>query len=208
VNPLTLGYAAVGGVAVFAAAVVALHVAQPALDPRTEAVSYYVHGRAGALLTVGLLSWGVASLALVLGLAKTLAGPRAVAGRWLLGVWGAGVLLGGIFPADPAGQWDKPPSLAGMIHGQAAMIAFLVFPIGALLLARTFRADARWSADATLYHRLAVASALSLALFFASLVPVFIRPGPPILLGLTERVLLAVYSAWIAVVGMGIARRA
>jgi hypothetical protein len=29
----------------------------------------------------------------------------------------------------------------------------------------------------------------------------FVRPGPPILLGLSERMLLATYSAWLLVAG-------
>ncbi len=37
---------------------------------------------------------------------------------------------------------------------------------------------------------------------FASLVPVFVRPGPPVLLGLSERILLAVYVVWLAAVAI------
>jgi len=52
-----------------------------------------------------------------------------------------------------------------------------------------------------------VTAAASYALFVASLAPVFVRPGPPILLGLTERVLLLVYAAWISTVGVGAIRQ-
>ena len=50
----------------------------------------------------------------------------------------------------------------------------------------------------------AVASVVSLFAFMASLVPVFVRPGPPVLLGLTERILLAVYVAWLGIVSVGL----
>ena len=43
-------------------------------------------------------------------------------------------------------------------------------------------------------------------MFMASLAPVFVRPGPPVLLGLSERVLLATYAAWLVAVGIGIVR--
>jgi hypothetical protein len=49
---------------------------------------------------------------------------------------------------------------------------------------------------------LAVAAAISLIAFIASLMPVFIRPGPPVLLGLSERVLMAIYAAWLTLVAV------
>jgi hypothetical protein len=45
-----------------------------------------------------------------------------------------------------------------------------------------------------------------LLLFAAALAPVFVRPGPPILLGLAERLLLASYAAWLAAAALGLIR--
>lgn len=193
-------YVALGGVTIFVLTVVALHFLQPGLSPVEEAISYYVHGSHGWLLTAGLVALGVGSLSLVAGLVDSVKGPGARIGRWSLGVWGVGVLLGGVFRADPPGQWSEPPSVAGMIHGNAALLAFLAFPVAALSLARSFRQDERWRSPGTVLLGLAVASAISLIAFMASLIPVFLRPGPPILLGLTERVLVAIYSAWLMAV--------
>jgi hypothetical protein len=50
---------------------------------------------------------------------------------------------------------------------------------------------------------LALTASLSFVLFLASLAPVFIRPGPPILLGVSERLLLVVYAAWLVAVSVG-----
>ena len=127
------------GLAVFALTTAALHVLQPALSPLDEAVSYYVHGRFGWLLTIGLIALGTVSLALTVALVRTTGGPGARPGRWFLGIWSVGAVLGGVFPTDPAGNWNAPPSVAGMIHGGAAMLALLAFPIGALFLSRSFR---------------------------------------------------------------------
>jgi hypothetical protein len=192
------------GLTVFLAATAALHGLQPSLSPRDEAVSYYVHGAGGGLLTAGLLALGLASVALVGALRDTVEGPGARLGRGLLGIWSVGVVLGAIFPADPPGRWTGPPSLAGIIHGNAALAAFVALPVGALCLARSFRRDPRWAPSARLLRALAVACAVSLPLFFASLVPVFVRPGPPVLLGLSERVLLALYVAWLASVALAL----
>ena len=192
------------GLAIFVVAVVALHVVQPALSPNNDAVSYYVHGNHGWLLTIGLIALGIASLALTVVLGSATSGSGARPGRWFLGIWSVGVLLGGVFPADPAGNWNAPASLPGMIHGNAAMVAFLALPVAALFLARSFRHDPAWKESARLLSVLAVATAVSLVVFYASLLPVFIRPGPPILLGLSERILLGIYVAWLAAVAINL----
>ena len=198
------GLGGAAGVAVFAVSVLLLHVLQPELSPRDEAVSYYVHGASGWLLTVGLLALGIGSLFLVGGLIRGVRGSGATSGRWLVATWAVCVLLGGAFRADPPGHWSEPPSVSGMIHGSAAMIAFLALPAASLCLTRSFRRDSRWVTRARVLRVLAFAALISLALFAGSLLPVFVRPGPPILLGLTERVLLAVYACWLATVGLGL----
>jgi uncharacterized protein DUF998 len=193
------GLAVPAGVLIFMLAIAALHVLQPHLDPLEVAVSYYVHGSHGWLLTLGLVALGLASLALVVSLRG---GGRATrASRWLLGVWGLGVLLGAAFRADPPGHWNEPPSVAGMVHGNAAIAAFLALPIAAITLAKSLPPDSGGGSRRSVLRRLAIATALSLALFVLSLAPVFLRPGPPVLLGLSERVLLAVYSVWLIVAG-------
>lgn len=114
------------------------------------------------------------------------------------------MLLGGFFRADPPGHWNEPPSLAGIVHGNAALLAFAAFPVAALLLGRSFCRDRRWLPSAAVLSLLALAAAISLIAFMASLMPVFIRPGPPILLGLSERMLIVIYVAWLTLVAVTI----
>jgi hypothetical protein len=180
-------FAPLAGLACFAAGVLALHLLQPRVNPLTEAVSYYVHGRGGGLLIAGLLALGTGSLML---LAGPLGGGSRTA-RVFLAIWGAGAVIGGIFPADPPGNWDKPPSTAGMIHAGSAMIAFLALPVAAMLLRKPLGALVPAAGP------LAAAASISLLVFFASLAPAIVTSGPPWMLGLTERVLLAIYVAWL-----------
>jgi hypothetical protein len=169
-------------------------------------MSYYVHGAHGWLLTVALLSIGVSSLALTAGVATLIHGKLARLGLCLLAVWSIGTILGGTFPADPPGNWDTPPTVAGAIHGIAAIVALTAFPPAAVLISRGVR-RARISRMDCLLTALAAASVVSFIAFFGSLVPVFLRPGPPVLLGLTERILLAVYAAWLGVAAVGLLSR-
>jgi hypothetical protein len=199
-----LAYASLLGNGCFTIAVLALHLLQPERSPLNEAVSFYVHGAHGWLVTVGLVTWSLGSLALLVGLALTFRGRISSAGLWGLAVWCLGGLLGAVFPADPPGHWDQPPSVSGLIHGNAAMVAFLSLPVAALLLARPLRREPVWRPVAGASSVLALATMVSLVAFFMSLVPVFVSPGPPKLLGLTERILLSVYVVWLGVAGIGL----
>jgi Protein of unknown function (DUF998) len=199
-------FLSLAGLACFIVAIFALHWLQPGLRPLDEAISYYVHGTQGWLLTFGLLSLGLGSLALIAGLRSRPGGVVSRVGTWCLGLWSLGAVLGAIFAADPSGQWDKPPSLSGSIHGLAAMVALLIFPVGTLFWSRRLVSDPSWASLSGVVRVFAVASLLSLIAFMCSLVPVFIRPGPPVLLGLTERILFAVYVCWLAIVAVGLLR--
>ena len=195
---------AILGSAWFVVSAILLHFLQPALSPLIDAVSYYVHGRSGWLLTSGLLLLGVASVAVLVGVVRPGRRLGQGAGWWALAVWCLGVILGGVFPADPSGNWDKPPSISGLIHGTAAMVAFVAFPIAAIQLGRRFREDHSGPRGGRMAGWLGVAAVASLLAFFVSLAPVFVTNGPPKLLGLTERILLAIYTAWLVVAALGL----
>jgi hypothetical membrane protein len=184
------------GIACFIMAVLALHLLQPQLSPVNEAMSYYVHGPQGWLISFALVALGVGSLALTVSIALEAVGASARFGVLMVGVWGVGAVLGGVFAADPPGQWHKPPSVAGAIHGIAALIALTALPIGAVSLSYgsfVSTADDRSRAAAVF----ATATAVAYIAFMVSLLPVMIRPGPPVLLGFTQRILFVAYLAWL-----------
>jgi hypothetical protein len=148
------------------------------------------------------MALGAGSLAMALAL--VLAGSASRVGIALLVVWSVGAVVGGIFSADPPGNWDQPPSIAGATHGVAAMIALASFPVACVALSRGMRRDDRWQMFSRVLGTLAAIVVLSFIAFVASLAPVFARPGPPIWFGLTERISLVAYIAWLAVVAMGL----
>jgi len=192
------------GITIFTASILALHAIQPTLSPMDEAMSYYVHGRHGWLTTLGLIALGVGSTAISAGLAMQR--MRSFWGILLLATWSVGALLGGVFSADPPGNWEQPPTVAGAIHGIAAMIALAAFPAAAVVLVSGFGRDPQSFPLHRTLKALTVAVVLSYVVFMASLVPVFVRPGPPVLLGLTERILFVAYIAWLVVVAVGLLR--
>jgi hypothetical membrane protein len=172
-----------------------MHVIQPELSPIDDAVSYYMNGRLGWVLGAGLIFAGAGSLSVAYALHLRFGSSVSRWGLALLAIWGIGATIGGIFPPDPRGHWNEPPSLSGVIHGSAAMAALLAFPPAALLLSK---GDRRLKTLARL-------SLLALAVFFVCLAPVF-RNHAPYGLGLAERIMLALYAAWIGRTGIRVAR--
>jgi hypothetical protein len=118
-------------------------------------------------------------------------------------VWSAGVLVTGIFSADP---WNKPPSAAGLIHENAANVSFVALPIAALLLSHGLGRTPEWRRTAGVLRLFAIVILISLIVFFASLLPIFDSLPPPIFFGLTERLILAAYAAWLCAAAIGLRR--
>lgn len=199
-----LAWAAVAATGVTAAAIAAADVLNPRYSPVSEVVSRYVNGTAGWLVTVAILSMGAGSAVLVALLGRL--GVRR--GRWALAAWAAGVLVAGVFPADPPGRWSRP-SAADLVHGTAAWLAFAVFPVAAVLL--TGPLSAWWRAGRTGLVWSAAASVLTTVVLAVFMVDVMDGPslgagGAPTLLGLVERFAIAANLAWLALAGVAVAR--
>ncbi len=180
----------------FAVTSAGVHFAQPSVDPIDVALSYYMNGRLGWLLAAGLVALGAGSLLLVAATyGKFGSGsPR----QWLvlLATWGLGCVLCGLFPPDAFGEWNRPLSLSGEVHGIAAMVAFVAFPIAAVCLSKLY--ESRTGGQHSLPGRVATLCAALTVLFFVCLAPVF-RNRPPYALGLVERAALGSYVVWLLV---------
>jgi hypothetical protein len=200
----TLARAGIGGVGVFFLSATLMHWIQPDLSPVDDAVSYYMNGPFGWILGLGLVSIGLASLAELAAIRQVVGVSSAAKwGSICLVIWGAGCVIGGIFPPDPRGHWGEPPSIAGLIHANVAIAAFLAFPAGSILLSGPLQESTR-----TRHLRpLAYVSAISLAAFIVSLAPVFSHHAPR-WLGLSERVVLIAYLSWLVAAASAILKGA
>ncbi|MFG3688539.1 DUF998 domain-containing protein [Micromonospora sp. NPDC047740] len=184
-------------------------VINPDWSPAEAMISHYVHApRGGWLVPLGVLALAVASGTLTwLAAAYT----RGRAGLVLLGVWTSALLVAGVFPADPPGRWDKPPTTAGTLHGVAGLLAFAVLPAAAVVLSRVWRRDSRWRSVA---GGLAVTTALSVVAFVLFMITFLdVQGGPSLavgpwatITGLAERVMVWAYVGWLAVAAGGLRR--
>ena len=117
-----------------------------------------------SLLALGDLGWiqianfivaGVLSIAFAIGFARAV--PSGAASRWapwLLGLFGAGLVVGGAFPADPGlgfppGTPEGIPSTLtpnGLVHAFAPPVAFLSLIGACFVVARRLGRDGRRTA--------------------------------------------------------------
>jgi len=142
-------------------------------DPKKHPLSLLSLGELGWVQITNFVVCGLLALASAFGLRRALRGGKA--GTWgpiLIGVYGVGLIWGGVFVADPAfgypvGTPDTAPaqlSWHGALHGVAPAAASIALVTACVVFAQRFFADGErgWA----IYS---IASAvLSLVLTFAS----------------------------------------
>ncbi|MGG4555033.1 DUF998 domain-containing protein [Paenibacillus humicus] len=201
-----LGYAGFSGIFIFAISILLLHGRQPEISIRYDAMSYYVYGQLGWLLWAGLLGLGLGSLALAAGLWRIQKGAYARVGILCAGIWGTGLLIAAIFPTDPKGSWDQPPSTRGMIHFSAAIFAFIAITLAALFIAHAFIKDGHWKPVQKWIVPVTALTAISFILIMISIVSIFVSHGAPLYFGLTERLFFFMSLCWIGIASVGLLR--
>ncbi|MGY3336015.1 hypothetical protein ACVW0K_002114 [Streptomyces filamentosus] len=193
-------------------AMTAVELLNPRYDLVSETLSRYVHGTAGWLLPASLLAVAAASALLTARLWGT--GGRAA--RAALVVWTAGILVAGLFPADPPGHYHRP-SPSELVHGNAAFLAFAALPTAAVLLRRALAARRpRLRPALTALAAASVLTTAALAVFLVDVMdggPSLGFAGAPTPVGLVERLVLAADLGWLVLAlaagpGRGRTRRA
>jgi len=203
-NPLV--FATRIGLTLFTVFIVLLHILQPEVTFLYDAMSYYVHGLGGWLLPASLATLGLGSLILSLELIRRMRDTLGYAGISCLGLWGISLLIAAVFPTDPMGSWNQPPSTSGMIHFAAAIVSFIFLVCAALLLTRKLVKDPRWNPVKKGMIWLAWLTAVSFVLLMVSIVSIFASSGAPLYFGLTERLFIFIGAGWIGLASAGFQR--
>ena len=148
--------------------------ARQGFDLRRHALSLLSNGDLGWIQIATFLTSGALSIALAVGIRRTLRGrPAGTWGAWLVGVWGACLIAAGIFVADPAlgfppGTPDGPPaawSWHSTLHFVSAAIGFLALIAACFVFVRAFarHGERRWAAFSALTGAAFLASFAALA---------------------------------------------
>lgn len=144
----------------FVIAATALYFLNPEYNLIRSFIGYYDFGSNEFLIASTFFSVGLGSLALVFGLYKGMAqSVRSRTGLLLLSIWGVGMLIAGIFPANEgsgtipqmttvllAGLFPieivaSPETIFSFIHIIALGVSFLILTIGSILLLPGIKED-------------------------------------------------------------------
>jgi hypothetical membrane protein len=171
-------------------------------DLRRHPLSMLALGEHGWIQVINFITAGVLSLIFAVGAARRLqAGPGRTWAPRLLGLFGAGLVIGGIFRADPAlgfpagapAGYPEQLSVHGTIHAFAPPLAFLSVVAACFVIARRFAAEGM--------HREAVLTRMVAVACFLLSIPV--GPGASVRLF----VAVALAFAWVTAYAVFLRRR-
>jgi hypothetical protein len=179
--------------------------------------SYLALSNQGWEQIANFLVCGALCIAFAIGLRRIWRTGRAsVWGPRLVGLFGLGLVIAGVFVIDP-GQGYPPGAPAngtlqtwhGWVHGINGLLLFtVVLPAACFVLARRFAADPQHRRWAT-YSRLTGALILVIALPINTIVVPFAEYfGLPVVDGLIQRVEITLGWAWIALTALQLWREA
>src|SRR5579863_8666169 len=175
----------------YAAMIALLHVLRTDFNPGYRYLSEYARGPYGALMTSTFFVLSAGSLALSLGLCRSVASRlRFLPGLVLWLTWACAVFVAGIYTSDLQGT---PHTRVGRIHDQMGMIAFPSATVALLLLSLPLRWEKGWR---PVWRPAMLLSVVALVSFL-----VLDRFGQMGLGGLDQRVFLAATLIWMWIIG-------
>lgn len=176
--------------AYFVIAVIALYFLNPSYGLFRSFAGGYDLGSYEFLIASTFFSLGFGDLALVIGLNRGMSqSRRSWTGLILLAIWGVGMLLAGIFPANDWGSTVRhmttvriagifpvevqatPETPYSFLHIFAILGSFFSLSLAAILLSRRFKLDENWQPIHRLAFLLAVLMLASSILFFLQFFP-------------------------------------
>ncbi|MGQ0574722.1 MAG: DUF998 domain-containing protein [Pseudonocardia sp.] len=122
-------------------------------DLRRHPLSLLSIGQHGWIQIANFVVTGVLVIACAVGLRRALhPGRSGTWGPWLVGAYGVGLIIAGVFVADagagfpPGAPEGAPPELSvhGILHGVGAALAFTAMAVACLVFARRFAGLRRW----------------------------------------------------------------
>ena len=171
-----------------AIAIALLHVLRPDLDPFHRAISEYVIGPYGSLMTVTFFSQSLGSLALAAIMIREGRGQRRTRiGGALFIIAAIGGVVAGVFPADPVSPYSR--TTTGAIHMAAGLARFLALSFALPLLSAALATHPR-------FEKVAKALTFIGVLFVITFLVSIVILANIDLFGLGQRTFIAMLLIW------------
>lgn len=178
--------------AYFAIAVTALYFLNPSYNLSRSFTGNYDLGSYEFLIASTFFSLGLGSLALSFGLYQDMPpSARSWTGLFLLSIWGVGMLVAGVFPANEGGSTVPhmvtvliagilpieveayPETTFSFIHILALIFSLPILSLGTILLSRRFKQDEYWQP----IHPIALILAAVMCIASILFIPILLFPG-------------------------------
>lgn len=167
----------------------ALHFLRPDLDPSWRFISEYELGNYGWMMRLAFFALALSCVSLVVAIAGQVRGIVGYLGLGLIVLAAAGMTLAGIYAPDKDNR----------LHEVGAMLDHL--PFAALFVTWGLLRNPDWSKFRTTLLMTAGLPLLGLAIFVASMVIMLPRndgqPGPEVLVGWPNRIMILAHCAWL-----------
>lgn len=175
------------GLLVFLRITILMHFLRVDKNPIVNFVSEYAIGDHAGIMTTGFFFMAVSQVFLLIGLLKHLKASKT--SIITFSIWCIGTFLFSIFKTDVPGQ---PPTFNGLVlHGIAALLAFLNLGIAMIAWGSVFKKNIEWADKATLSSVFGIIGILLFFIFLFS--PISVR-------GLTERLLIGWDMIWLIII--------
>jgi hypothetical protein len=184
-------YITLSSVVYYAGAILVLHVVRTDFDPWYRYLSEYAVGAYGALMTSTFFVLSGGSVALAIGLWRSVSSKlRILPGLLFWVTWACAVFFAGVFTGDLQGT---PHTRIGQIHEHMGMIAFPSAIVAMPLISVPLLWEQKWN---SLWRSAIVLSAVVIVSFL-----VFDRFAEADLGGLDQRISLAAALIWMWILG-------
>jgi len=191
------------GATLFLLLLAMMHLLRVDLDPSWHFISEYGVGPLGWLMQAAFLAFAIAHFALAVALSCWAVGRVGKIGLVMIIVAGLGLLLGGIFVADPMLTHSDDASMSGRLHNLGGGLG-IAMPFAVLFITVALRRHASWRGH--LMPVLAIAAVLgsivTIAAFAVYLGSTGGQIGPDAKLGIFNRLEIICYSAWFLFVAL------
>jgi hypothetical protein len=132
----------------------------------------------------------------------------------LIGLFGLGLVVAGVFVTDPGGGYPPgapingtPQTWHGWVHGLNGAVLFnVVLPAACFVLSRRFATEPQNRRWAT-YSWMTGALILAISILSTIALPFAERAGAPVLDGLVQRVEIFIGWAWVALTALHLLRQ-
>ncbi|HLL80882.1 MAG TPA: DUF998 domain-containing protein [Ktedonobacteraceae bacterium] len=177
--------------------------------------SYLALSNQGWEQIANFLVSGLLCIAFAFGLRRAWrAGRGSVWGPLLIGLFGLGLVLAGVFVTDPGGGYPpgapingSPQTLHGWIHGiNGALLFNVVLPAACFVVSRRFASEPQNRGWAT-YSWVTGALILVISVVSTITLPIAEKAGFSVIDGLIQRVLICMGWIWVALVALHVWRQ-